>query len=107
MANLPPFRDMIPIGQTTRGDPVRMSREFREYLVQVARDVNEQDGAAPGGNDFVAFPSYPVEPQPCVFGDYGGSATTAAVQAAYPDQSATAVSASYGAPCASVTFARY
>lgn len=95
MAKLPAFRDTIPIGQTNRGDLVHMSRAFRQYLQLISRDVSVQDGAAPGGSDFVMFPNYPREPQVCVSANYPQAEEQAAV------------TAQYGTGCGTVAFARY
>ena len=108
MAKLPPFRDSLPIGRTQRGDTVLMSREFRQFLQLISRDVSIQDGAAPGGSDFVIFPSYPREQQVCVSANYARAAADGAVRADYRAAEKTAVvTAQYGAGAGAVTFARY
>lgn len=84
-----------------------MSREFRQYLQLIARDVSVQDGAAPGGSDFVIFPNYRPEASACVVASYPAEAAASVALASYQADEPAAVTAQYGTGCGAVTFARY
>lgn len=108
LADLPPFRRGRPVGTTSRGDAVFLDPSFmRDFFEPLTRQVEVSDGASPGGVDFVAFASYPVQPSSCVAAHYPSAGEPKAALASYPDTNTGPVRASYGAQACGVTFARY